>query len=92
LLSDAVLMPTAYCLASRDVKSWLIAAPMLVLNLPALPLAILLSVLGDDSAPVSGPKAVFADVALNVCLALVSSWVWAFVVRSWQKKRGSVPS
>jgi hypothetical protein len=90
LLADAILMPTAYLLAERDLKSWLIAGPVFLLNLPAIPLAILFSILGDDSTSGSGSQAILLGIAMNICLAIASSWVWAFIVRSWQKRHESL--
>ncbi len=72
---DVVLIPSATVLAVYDVKSWWIAAPLLLLNLPALPLVILFSMIGDSPESPGLMNAVIV-IGMFASEIVVSSWAW----------------
>jgi hypothetical protein len=86
MVADAVLIPFASYLAAHEVTSWLIFIPILVLNLPALPLAILFSIIGD------GKDSTWTVTAMFACEAIVSGWLWGNFIASRLKKRTVKPT
>lgn len=82
ILVDSILLLFAQYLASQGIQSWWIAAPVLILNLPATPLAIHFSMRFEDSDPPSLSQV----IAMYVTLILVSGMVWGKLI-AWRLKK-----
>jgi len=82
LAVDTILLPIAIFLASHDVKSWLIAAPMLAINIPSMPLAILFSIFGEEDNSMS----MRVVIGMFASEAIVSAWVWGILIARLKKR------
>jgi hypothetical protein len=73
---DSALLLLGHFLASAGTRSWLVAAPALAINAPAVPLAVFFSVFGKD------PQSIWITLAMNASIIIVSSVAWGAIVAS----------
>jgi hypothetical protein len=76
LITDTVVVAVATYLASLGIRSWFIAIPAFLLNLPAIPLAIFFVVFTPESFGSDMINGVMI-ISEYASIILVSALVWA---------------